>query len=67
MRTESLKELIALCRAGQCSVTLEANQSGIVARVSSSRGGVILQTAVYLDANDEEISEKLETAVRRIQ
>ena len=67
MKTESLKELIALCRAGQCSVKLDASQTGIVAQVEANRGHVNLQTSIYLDANDIDIAEKLQTAIHRVQ
>ena len=67
MKTESLKELIDLCRAGQCSVSMEACQTGIVANITANRGHVSLQTSVYLDANDKEIAEKLQTAIHRVQ
>lgn len=67
MKTESIKELIDLCRAGQCFVKLEASQTGVVALVTSSRGHVHLETSIYLDANDPENAEKLQTAIRRVQ
>lgn len=67
MKTESLKELINLCIAGQCSVKLEACQTGIVANITATRGHVNLQTSIYLDRNDAEIAEKLETAIQRVQ
>ena len=67
MKIESLKELIELCRAGQCAVTLEACQSGIVAKVVANRGEVSKQTSVWLDNNDKEMVEKLEAAIRRVQ
>ncbi len=67
MNTETIKALIALCRAGQCAIALEACQTGVVARVSSVRGHVALQTSEYLDANDPSAGEKLEKAVKRVQ
>lgn len=67
MKTESLKELIDLCRAGQCAVKLEACQTGIVANIVANRGHVSLQTSIYLDPNDKEIAEKLQSAIQRVQ
>lgn len=67
MKIESLKELIDLCRAGQCAVKLEACQTGIVAHVTANRGHVSLQTSIFLDPNDKEIAEKLQTAIGRVQ
>lgn len=67
MKTESIKELIVLCRAGQCAVSLEGCQSGVVAKVVATRGEVSKQTSVYLDSNDKEIGAKLEAAVQRVQ
>lgn len=67
MNTETIKALIALCRAGQCSITLEACQTGVVAKVSSLRGHVTLQTSTYLDANDAASGENLENAIKRVQ
>lgn len=67
MKTETIKALIALCRAGQCSITLEACQTGVVAKVFSVRGHVSLQTSTYLDANDAASGENLENAIKRVQ
>lgn len=67
MKTESIKELIDLCRAAQCAVTLEGCQSGVVAKIMATRGEVSRQTSVYLDSNDREMADKLEAAVRRVQ
>lgn len=67
MKIESLKELIELCRAGQCAVKLEAYQTGIIAHITANRGYVSLQTSIYLDPNDKEIAEKLQTAIQRVQ
>lgn len=67
MKTESIKELIALCRAGSCSIKLEGCTSGVVATVSSNRGKLALQTIEYLDVNDAGAAEKLEAAVKRVQ
>jgi len=46
---------------------MEACQTGIVANITANRGHVSLQTSVYLDANDKEIAEKLQTAIHRVQ
>lgn len=67
MKTEALKTLIQLCRDGNCSIKLEACQTGIVATVDSSRSHVNLNTSVYLDFNDKEIGEKLSIAIKRVQ
>jgi hypothetical protein len=67
MKTESLKELVELCRAGQCAVKLEACQTGVVAQVMTNRGEVSKQTSVWLDNNDPRMAEKLEAAIQRVQ
>lgn len=67
MKTESIKELIALCQAGCCAIKLEGCASGVVATVSSNRGKLALQTTEYLDVNDASTAEKLEAAVKRVQ
>ena len=67
MNTETIKALIALSRAGQCAITLEVCQTGVVANLSSVRGHVSLSTSTYLDANDPAAGDKLENAVKRIQ
>jgi hypothetical protein len=67
MKTESIKELVELCRAGKCAVKLEACQTGVVAHVVANRGEVSKQTSVWLDNNDKEMAEKLEAAIRRVQ
>jgi hypothetical protein len=67
MKTETIKSLIELCRAGQCAITIEACTTGAVAKVSASRGHVLLQTSEYLDQNDPAVGEKLENAVKRVQ
>jgi hypothetical protein len=67
MKTESIKELIALCRAGSCSIKLDGCATGIVATVTSNRGKLTLQTTEYLDVHDKEIAKKLEDAVKRVQ
>ena len=67
MKTESLKELIELCRAGKCSVKLEACETGIVAHVVAIRGGVSKTLSEWLDHNDARMDEKLREAVARVQ
>lgn len=67
MKQESLDELIELCRAGQCSINLDAAQTGIVAKVVAHRGRVNLETTVYLDRNDKEAADKLENAIHLVQ
>jgi len=67
MKTESIKELIDFCRAWQCAVKLEACQTGVVANVTSNRGKLFLQTSVYLDSNDKDMRDKLESAARLVQ
>lgn len=67
MKTESINELIEMCRAGNCSLRLEACKTGVVARVWSQRGDVALETSVYLDANDARSGEVLDNAIRRIK
>lgn len=67
MTTESIKQLIDLCRAGQCAVTLAGCQTGVVAEVTATRGEVFKQTSVYLDSNDKENGPKLAAAVQRVQ
>jgi len=67
MKTESLKEIIELCCAGKCSVTLEARETGIVITVATIRASVSKTTTEWLDRNDKEMAEKLEAAVQRVQ
>lgn len=67
MKTESIKELIDLCRAGQCAVKLEGCQTGVVAVIIANRGVVTKQTSVFLDPNDKEMADKLESAVHSVQ
>jgi len=67
MKQESLDELIELCRAKQCSIDLDAAQTGIVAKVVAHRGRVNLETTVYLDRNDKEAAVKLKNAVESVQ
>jgi hypothetical protein len=67
MKTESIKELVQLCIAGNCTVKLEACKTGTVAIVSSNRGEVFKQTSAWLDINDSAMDEKLKAAVGRVQ
>jgi hypothetical protein len=67
MTTKTILELIAACEAGNCSITLEACKTGVVARIASNRGDVALEMSVYLDAQDAESGAKLNNAIRRIK
>jgi len=67
MKKESIKELIDLCRAGKCAVALEACQTGVVAKVTASRGNVFKQTSVYLDPNDADMAARLDAAIQDVQ
>lgn len=67
MKNESLRELVELCRAGSCAVTLEACQTGIVAQVTANRADTTRSTSQWLDRNDADMAGKLEAAIRRVQ
>jgi len=67
MTNKEIKALIELCVSGHCAITLEACQTGVVASVKSMRGKVVLETSEYLDRNDNEVAEKLDAAIKRVQ
>jgi hypothetical protein len=66
MTTKTLKELVEMCRSGNCSIALEACTTGIVARVRSNREDVSLEKSVWLDANDADAGRVLDNAVSAI-
>lgn len=67
MNDQAIKSLIKLCQSAQVNITLEACQTGVVAKVSASRGGVHSETYAYLDQNGTENAKLLEHAVQRVQ
>lgn len=66
MTTETIKELIGMCRDGRCLINLEACSTGIVAKIKASRGSMGVEMSVWLDANDKCAPAKLTKAVRQI-
>lgn len=67
MKTESIQELVDLCRAGQCAISLEGCTTGVVAKIQATRAKVSRITSVFLDANDLKMGGKLQQAVESVQ
>jgi len=75
MKTESLQELVNLCRARLCKITLKATSTGVVMTVTAYRdmsiggstGLVSREVSRWLDANDAEIGLKLDETTQMVQ
>ena len=67
MKAALILDLVGLCRAGLCSVSLQGTQTGVVMNVTANRDQVTKQTSLFLDPNDKEIEAKIESAIQRVQ
>ncbi len=66
-QNQTLLEIVEMCRAGRCRITLHPSGPGVLAVVESVRLDANLKTSVWLDVTDPRAHEKLRLAVQRTQ
>ncbi len=66
MKTETLQELITLCKESLCNISLECSDVGIVVEIKFKKNWVLRQAGVYLDRNDTLIGNKLLQLIEKV-